>query len=525
MSDLKTSIVVDLVNHVTEPVRRISKSLASIRNAAGPAVADVSKKFKSMNREVGLLAGKLILLGSAGVWAFKRQFIDTAAQFEKFTAVLESVEGSSAKAKLSMDWVSNFAAKTPYELSEVTDAFVKLRAYGMDPTKGLLEDLGDTASAMGKPLLQAVEAIADAVTGEYERLKEFGIKSETRGNKTRFSYMDAKGDQRYKTVDKRNRAMIESTLRAIWNEKYGGAMERQSRTWIGMISNISDQWTRLKIKVMQAGVFDWLKGRLDLLLRTVDRMASDGSLQRLAGLWGDRIVKGMEESYRVGKKLWAAMGAIKNIVDRVADALGGYDNLLKVVGITMATNVIVKVVSFTASLVKLGSTVLPMVAKAFSAAATASVASIASITAALQVLYATLMPVMMALAIVTAPAALATAGAEASKGIGKGVTKAEVKDLSTKRLEEMRDRQMVQGAGPQSYSYRQIQFELDRRQSENDQKIKDEIERRIAGNHGNQMIGKLEITLTHENKLKVTRFESKNMDIEIHTGRTMVMPR
>ena len=29
---------------------------------------------------------------------------------------------------------------------------------------------------MGKPVLQAVEAISDAITGENERLKEFGIK-------------------------------------------------------------------------------------------------------------------------------------------------------------------------------------------------------------------------------------------------------------------------------------------------------------------------------------------------------------
>ncbi len=68
-----------------------------------------------------------------------------------------------------------FRGQEPYELAEVNEAFVQLRTRGMDPTKGLLKTLGDTSAAMGQPIMQAVEAVADAVTGENERLKAFGI--------------------------------------------------------------------------------------------------------------------------------------------------------------------------------------------------------------------------------------------------------------------------------------------------------------------------------------------------------------
>ena len=34
---------------------------------------------------------------------------------------------------------------------------------------------------MGKSLNQMIEAVADATTGEFERLKEFGIKARTHG--------------------------------------------------------------------------------------------------------------------------------------------------------------------------------------------------------------------------------------------------------------------------------------------------------------------------------------------------------
>jgi len=115
------------------------------------------------------LAASTVLAGSA--------MLAPARQFEKFTTVLETTEGSAAAARQAMAWVQDFAVSTPYELDQVTAAFVQLRAYGLDPTNGLLRTLGDTSAAMGKDVMQAVEAVADAVTGENERLKEFGIQA------------------------------------------------------------------------------------------------------------------------------------------------------------------------------------------------------------------------------------------------------------------------------------------------------------------------------------------------------------
>jgi len=51
-------------------------------------------------------------------------------------------------------------------------------------------------------------------------------------------------------------------LSGIFNEKFAGAMQKQSKTWSGMISNVSDQLTRFMNLVMRAGVFDWMKNKL-----------------------------------------------------------------------------------------------------------------------------------------------------------------------------------------------------------------------------------------------------------------------
>ncbi|MDP8176351.1 tape measure protein [Pasteurella skyensis] len=242
-----------------------------------------SERFQTMGQR-SMISGATLLAPTVGIGRGVASMTQTAAQFEEFKAVLETTEGNSTKAQKSLDWISNFATKTPYKLANVTEAFVRLRAYGMDPTNGLLTTLGDTSSAMGKPIMQAVEAIADAVTGENERLKEFGIKaSVVKGtNIIEYAYTDKDGKQQMARVNKNNRKEIEKTLMKIWNAKYSDAMERRSKTITGIWSNLQDQWVRFQQMVMQTGAFDWIKKKLKGVLDTIDKMAQNGELQKWA---------------------------------------------------------------------------------------------------------------------------------------------------------------------------------------------------------------------------------------------------
>lgn len=285
------------------------------------------------------LATKMGVLGTAAGYLFKTQFLDTAAEFEKLQTVLKTLEGGNvAKAKQSFGWINDFAAKTPYDLKTVTEAFVRLRAYGIDPIKGdTLRSLGDTASAMGKDIMSAVEAIADAVTGENERLKEFGIKAAKEGGKIIYSYTDRAGKQRQKVVDASNRDLIRSTLTAIWNEKYAGAMEQQSRTWQGMMSNLGDQWTRFTARVMASGVFDWMKGKLGAFLEEINRAAEDGRLQMWAEQTGAAIKEFFTNAWELGK-------SIRDLAVSTAEFVGGWKNLGLILGAVALAPTIASVV-------------------------------------------------------------------------------------------------------------------------------------------------------------------------------------
>ncbi|MBU1610338.1 MAG: hypothetical protein KKC99_00700, partial [Proteobacteria bacterium] len=285
----------DRVDDIVRPVKRVQHSLAAMGREAGfkriaKQVDLVHKRLGGVLSLAGKVSGALAGVSAVAGWAVKTQLLDPAAQFETFLATLEQLEGGLVPAKKSMDWISNFAAKTPYELTQVTDSFVKLRAYGLDPTSGLLRTLGDTASSMGKDVMEAVEAIADAITGENERLKEFGIKASMAGGKITYEYTDKLGKQLTKTVDKSNRAMIQATLEGIWNEKYGGAMQKRMKTWDGMWSNMMDVLNRFRLKIMEFGAFDWMREKLAGVLATIEKMDKSGELDRWAKLIGERIV-------------------------------------------------------------------------------------------------------------------------------------------------------------------------------------------------------------------------------------------
>ena len=61
-----------------------------------------------------------------------------------------------------MGWLKQFAKTTPFQLSQVTDAFIKMKALGLDASEESLRSYGNTASAMGKSLDQLAKAFMES---------------------------------------------------------------------------------------------------------------------------------------------------------------------------------------------------------------------------------------------------------------------------------------------------------------------------------------------------------------------------
>jgi len=195
------------------------------------------------------IQGKLFALaGIGGAGILINKLIDTNREFQTLKSSLVTVTGSTAAASKEFAKIEKFATTTPYDLQQVTEAFIKMKALGLDASEAALRSYGNTASAMGKSLNQMVEAVADAATGEFERLKEFGIKASKEGDSVTFTF------QGITTTIKNSSAEITKYLQDIGNNKFGDAMSAQMKNLDPAFSNFNAAIDQLYVKVGEAGL-------------------------------------------------------------------------------------------------------------------------------------------------------------------------------------------------------------------------------------------------------------------------------
>lgn len=224
-------------------VRAVNSAEARMRRS----VSRIEKSFGSVTAVAAQFRGALVGLGAGIVL---KQIIDTSAEFQRLEAVLKTVTGSAAAADAAFAGLKTFAAETPFDLQQVVGAFAKLKALGLDPSIEALRSYGNTASAMGKQLDQFIEAVADAATGEFERLKEFGIRASSQGDQVAFTF------QGVTTVVGKNAAEIEGYLRKIGQVQFAGAMDEQAKTLGGALSNLSDSFNVFLNEIGEGGFAD-----------------------------------------------------------------------------------------------------------------------------------------------------------------------------------------------------------------------------------------------------------------------------
>lgn len=192
-----------------------------------------SQKMESAFSEVGKTLA--LVGGTAAITMLGKQIIDTTAKFEKFGIVLRNTLGEQ-EGNDALDMIAKFAATTPFQLDEVTGAFIKMANQGFVPTRDEMVKLGDVASSTGKSFDQLAEALLDAQTGQFERLKEFGIKASQNGDKVTFSFKEQQT-----TVDNTNSAIQAYILSLGELQGVQGANAKISESLTGQLSNLEDK--------------------------------------------------------------------------------------------------------------------------------------------------------------------------------------------------------------------------------------------------------------------------------------------
>jgi hypothetical protein len=259
-----------------------TKAVAGARRA-GMAIKSVGQTAANVKNRIFSLQGALVALGGGLVI---RSFLNTASSLEKLKVQLKTVTGSANNADKAFDRLVEFTTRTPYEIDQVVTAFTKLKAFGLDPSEEAMTSFGNTASAMGKDLDQMIEAVADAATGEFERLKEFGIKSSKQGDLVKFTF------QGMTTEVKNSSEAIQGYIMDIGNNQFGGAMADQMSTFEGAMSNFRGSWSLFQDELMNNGPFDILKGLVNAASDSL--FGTSGSLSSNAAAAGQSIANFIE---------------------------------------------------------------------------------------------------------------------------------------------------------------------------------------------------------------------------------------
>ena len=226
MSDIKSE-----VDDLNQKVGKGNSESTKSTNALSSAFGNLGKTLG------GLFAADMLL-------SFGKAVVETTAEFQKMEAVLTTTLGSKSAAQVAMTQIVEFASKTPFQVNELTDSFVKLANRGFTPTLAQMNALGDLASSTGKSFDQLTEAALDAMTGEFERLKEFGIRAKSEGDKVAFTFKGVTTE-----VEKTDEA-IKDYLISLGNaEGVSGSMAAISETVGGQISNLQDNFSQLQLAI------------------------------------------------------------------------------------------------------------------------------------------------------------------------------------------------------------------------------------------------------------------------------------
>ena len=227
-------------------------------------LADVDKEVKGISKESDALGepskwqkitGGVGLVSKAFQAFFALQIIgyiidigkaifEITGKFERYEKVLTNALGSEKLAKESMAAIKQMAKDTVFTVDELTEGYVKLVNRGMRPSQKEMIAMTDLAASQGKKFDELVEAALDAQTGEFERLKEFGIRASKSGDQVTLSF---KGMNQ---VVKNTPEAIQGALVAFGQMTgVAGQNAKMMQTLEGQSSNLQDNFDALKVEL------------------------------------------------------------------------------------------------------------------------------------------------------------------------------------------------------------------------------------------------------------------------------------
>ena len=244
-----------------------------------------SRSFSDIGRSSDKMTSKMISSLKRVTVAFlsvqstvkaTRKIIEAGINVQNSRMYIDAVFGKSGNALQKFKQAQDFAAKTPFNSVEITNAIAKAQMLGLGTSQADMNkyaDLGSIAKLNGSGgIAEAVDAYADMMNGEFERMQTI------LGIKKRDLEQYAKDNNMGRFTNKQGQITNKDTLKQVFDsyiQSRGitGITEKYSQTLEGRLSTLSDNFKTSLAKI--GGIQD------------------DGSVK--AGSLFDNFSKGVEQ--------------------------------------------------------------------------------------------------------------------------------------------------------------------------------------------------------------------------------------
>lgn len=260
----------------------LQRSRESFRSLGESANAELQSMDGFMAKAAQTAAG---LFAVDKIKDFVSQLALVRGEYQQLEVAFETMLGSKSKADALMGQLIDTAAKTPFEMSEVAEASKMLLAYGMEGSKvnETLIRLGDIAAGLSMPLKDLAflygttmvqgrlytqdlnQFLGRGIPLADELAKQFGK------NKSEVKKLVEEGKIGFPEVQK--------AIEALTGEgsKFGGLMDKQSKTIKGQLSNIEDAWEQMMNEIGRSQEGN-ISGALDITGKLIENWKTIGKV-------------------------------------------------------------------------------------------------------------------------------------------------------------------------------------------------------------------------------------------------------
>lgn len=274
MSSLKINLLLEMLDRVSGPARRMGQNMSS-------QLEQVSRRARETGQRISDLGKSVSLMVSAPTLAFGTLAVREAANIERITVQFESLLGSAEAAQEMVKDMTDFAARSPFEMPGVAKAAVSLVSARVAATdmNSEMEMLGDLAALAGSDISDLARIYSRVKMGTFAQTMEIEMMSD-RGIPIWQALVDVTSKsipqiRKDLASGKVSFEIFQKALRSMTAE--GGLafrqMDKQSATfwglWSGLIDNIN-----LSLGKVGAGIMQELdmKARMDRLTDTIARL-------------------------------------------------------------------------------------------------------------------------------------------------------------------------------------------------------------------------------------------------------------